>query len=1040
MSKVLASSSGARTAEEIRALLHAASVPVRRADLLVALDEMRRLGLVEIDGSRGWRMARSASPGRPPPGDEPKPDPGHPGDELVAVHAVLRPAEAEGEGTDDGPAPVIEAARLLRYYEATQRADPRGAVTLPADRHGTLFQLFHASGGWWDGTSRLVIATSDLQPEFREALQALRSPSVALGYPLATLVEDGVARIRPVGLLAASAAVVEGRLEIALRSPGAALNPDWLRGAVRRSRWSTETLADLLVGSEPPTLDVLAARVAEALATAVRGTLNPGDLLRSLRPDGEAIAGAAALFLPAEASFTAGAARDLGALAAMPPARLRDTALGHVLPEMGVPDGTPRPVPVVNPAPLTDTQFRAAETALAGPLTVITGPPGTGKSQVILALVASALATGKTLLLASRNHQAIDAVEERLGALVPEAGLMVRARDRDGERDTDFLRIIPEILGTGPSPMPPLDPGRRAALLSAAARRAEALAREAERTELHLALSEHEERRAAIVAAEPAAAPAPEARRPGLFARLVRFLLRRRPAEPEPAGIVREGAGLAELDRAIARDRARLAGIAASGAGALDDIAPRAAEDFPALVAAALAPVEATRQRLNALQKDLPLLGKAGLRDMPEDLARLVLACRPIWAASALAVPARIPLHPGLFDYVVFDEASQCDIASALPLLARARRVVIVGDDRQLGTIPGLGIAEEKALLQAVGLPLAGMGTWLQSRNTLFEFADARPAARRAFLADQFRSAPAIVGYLNDSFYGGRLVPAADPERLRPPAGMASGIAWQHVPGHVTPAPEGGARNIPEAEAIADHLNRLLGEQGYGGEVGVISPLNAQVALLSELIAKRVPAALRERAALKVATVDRFQGGERDLILFSPVAARGFGAGRSTFLKSEARRFNVAISRARAVAHVFGDLDYALSSGIPHLARLAERATRPQRPRGGDQFDSDWERRVDAALRARGHDPQPQFEIAGRRLDFALFGANGVKLDLEIDGRRWHLGPDGRRKPDDHWRDHQLRALGWTVRRFWVHDLIRDMKGCLDDVDRLLGR
>lgn len=151
------------------------------------------------------------------------------------------------------------------------------------------------------------------------------------------------------------------------------------------------------------------------------------------------------------------------------------------------------------------------------------------------------------------------------------------------------------------------------------------------------------------------------------------------------------------------------------------------------------------------------------------------------------------------------------------------------------------------------------------------------------------------------------------------------------------------------------------------------------------------------------------------------------------------RRLNVAISRARAVAHVFGDLRFARSAKVRALARLASAATEPRVAQGEGVFDSDWERRVFHALKDRGLDPQPQFEIAGRRLDFALFGREGIKLDLEVDGRRWHQDMDGRRKAADHWRDHQLKSLGWRVRRFWVDELSRDMEGCLDLVERDLA-
>ena len=102
-------------------------------------------------------------------------------------------------------------------------------------------------------------------------------------------------------------------------------------------------------------------------------------------------------------------------------------------------------------------------------------------------------------------------------------------------------------------------------------------------------------------------------------------------------------------------------------------------------------------------------------------------------------------------------------------------------------------------------------------------------------------------------------------------------------------------------------------------------------------------------------------------------------------------------------------------------------------------FDSEWERIMAHALAARGLAFTPQYPLAGRRLDFALFGNGGIKLDLEVDGRLWHEDIDGNRKLDDHWRDHQMRTLGWRVRRFWVDEIRRDMEHCLDLIERDLS-
>jgi very-short-patch-repair endonuclease len=421
----------------------------------------------------------------------------------------------------------------------------------------------------------------------------------------------------------------------------------------------------------------------------------------------------------------------------------------------------------------------------------------------------------------------------------------------------------------------------------------------------------------------------------------------------------------------------------------------------------------------------------------PTDLSKALMACRPLWLASILGTPRRIPLDDGLFDLVIFDEASQCDIATAIPLFARAKRAVVVGDDRQLSFIAQLGQAQDRNLMQAQGLPVPKMGRFAQSRRSLFDFASRVAGAERITLRHQYRSAGPIVDYISDNFYGGQLQTSHDPRRLVVPKGAKPGLAWEDIPAPAVP--QAGNVNPSETAAIVKHLRKLLIEEAYEGTIGVITPFRAQVAALETAIASAIDEPKRIACELKVGTVDGFQGQERDLILFSPCVGPRSPQSGLTFFQRDARRLNVAISRARAVAMVFGDLDFARSGQSRPLRRLAAMATEPQARHSEGVFDSDWERKVFHALKARGLEPYPQHEIAGRRLDFALFGANGVKLDLEVDGRKWHESPDGRRKTSDLWRDHQLKSLGWRVRRFWVDELSRDMEGCLDRVEQDLS-
>ena len=159
------------------------------------------------------------------------------------------------------------------------------------------------------------------------------------------------------------------------------------------------------------------------------------------------------------------------------------------------------------------------------------------------------------------------------------------------------------------------------------------------------------------------------------------------------------------------------------------------------------------------------------------------------------------------------------------------------------------------------------------------------------------------------------------------------------------------------------------------------------------------------------------------------------------FLRNTRELMNVAVSRARAVCHVFGDREAARASDIRHIARLATSIGAEGMPAGDprDLFESPWEERLYDALVDAGLTPRPQYRLSGRRLDMALIEGD-IQLDVEVDGETYHRDPDGFRKVSDIWRDHVVSSLGWRVRRFWVYELKENMERCVELVLRDLGR
>jgi very-short-patch-repair endonuclease len=420
----------------------------------------------------------------------------------------------------------------------------------------------------------------------------------------------------------------------------------------------------------------------------------------------------------------------------------------------------------------------------------------------------------------------------------------------------------------------------------------------------------------------------------------------------------------------------------------------------------------------------------------------LILRAFPLWSVSNLSARGALPLVPGLFELVVIDEASQCDIASVVPLLARSQRAVFVGDPIQLQHVSTLDVAVEQTLLQQYELTNTAVQRFTYRVNSAFDLADANssiPQAARVRLDLHFRSHGLIADYCNEAFYARTLHVVTVTERLNIPRGAQPGIYWTSVAGRLEPGPT-GAWCAEEVKAIQNELV-VLAAKDYRGTVGVVTPFRQQMIRLKDALeaGDELPRDFTERVHFLASTAHGFQGDERDLILFSLCAGPDLPEGSKVFLRENPNLFNVAVSCARAVLHIVGNRDWALGCGIPFIEKLARRTLPGQPGVGrlqGNPYQSSWEEKLAEALRQVGIHTVPQYPIAGRFLDLAIL--NPKKVDVEVDGETVHRTAGGSRKDDDYWRDLQLQSFGWQVCRFWVYELREDLTRCTQKVISIL--
>ena len=451
-------------------------------------------------------------------------------------------------------------------------------------------------------------------------------------------------------------------------------------------------------------------------------------------------------------------------------------------------------------------------------------------------------------------------------------------------------------------------------------------------------------------------------------------------------------------------------------------------------------------ERLQNDQRGGPTYGR--LMGQMEALFPKVMSALPAWCVTNLSARGNIPLHAGLFDLVVIDEASQCDIPSAVPLLYRAKRALIIGDPNQLRHITSINERRDQMLQEKHGLHAAEDQTFAFSRNSLFDAATGKVGKSSLHsLREHFRSHADIIGFSNRHWYDNRLLLCTNYDDLKVPDGISPGIRWTGTKGKVTRGPASrGAVCIEEADTVVKAVVDLVETRGFRGSVGIVTPFRAQANLIRGKINQRMSPASVQRCELITDTSHGFQGDEKDVIFFSPCVGYKMPEGAEWFLNTTENLFNVAITRARASLHVVGNLESCLVSSTPHVKGFAEfyeqtrqNTKQPATPPGFVEGPSTghWERPFYEALQAAGLKPMHQYAEGQYRLDFAFVPEN-TKLNVEVDGALYHREWDGSRSRNDLMRDHRLIGMGWKVKRFWVYQLRDNMDQCVAEVKELL--
>ena len=340
------------------------------------------------------------------------------------------------------------------------------------------------------------------------------------------------------------------------------------------------------------------------------------------------------------------------------------------------------------------------------------------------------------------------------------------------------------------------------------------------------------------------------------------------------------------------------------------------------------------------------------------------------------------------FDIVIVDEASQSDISSLI-LLYMAKKIIIVGDDKQVSpsdvgiNIDKINMFRRKYIKGKIANDdLYGVRASLYSIvSTTFQ-----PISLR----EHFRSVPEIIGYSNKTSYDNQILPLRDSNSsiLKP------AIVECKVDGK---RDEKNKINKIEAEAIVSLIEVCIGMKEYkNSSFGVISLLgDEQAELIQNLIVKRIPAIEIENHKILCGNPASFQGDERDVMFISLVDSsednktlRLVGEGVEGATR---KRYNVAISRAKDQLWIVHSIDKnSLKEGdlrkelFEYINSVKENTF--EKTIDENTVISDFENEITKHLLEKNYTVKQQWKVGSYDIDIvAIYGDK--KIAIECDGK-----------------------------------------------------
>ncbi len=468
-----------------------------------------------------------------------------------------------------------------------------------------------------------------------------------------------------------------------------------------------------------------------------------------------------------------------------------------------------------------------------------------------------------------------------------------------------------------------------------------------------------------------------------------------------------------------------------------------------------------------------------------------------IWLLTPEVVSEILPLEMGLFDLVVFDEASQMFMEKGIPTILRGKQVVIAGDQKQLRP-SSLGTGRFEIDDEAIDDAAEDMENQLEIDSALLEEDSLLDLARFKYndvlLNFHYRSKfEELIAFSNYAFYNGKLYVSPNtstPKEAPIEVFKLNNAKWIK------------RKNIEEGKKIVDLLKHIFKTRQNDETIGIITFNTSQRDLIDDLIDQECSldqdfaVAINteynrkldgEDIGLFVKNIESVQGDERDIIIFSI----GYAPNENDKLIQNfgwlnqaggENRLNVAISRAKRKIYIVTSIlpselkiedlknqgPFILKKYLEYAFAVSERNTElakqilhsvagissdkavededlvaaQEELVEGQAFDSNYYKQIYEELSQRlnkeGYVIEKNVGIGGYTIDFAIRKGDKYYLGIECDSKLYKNLSSVRER--DFYRQKYLEQRGWKIHRLWSELWATNRSGEVDKIVSLLSK